>query len=188
MEVRHPVQEKQPRFNLQKFAQSIITPEGFTLEGVSMADSNNPNAVRLRLSTALMEDGEDLIDVHLVWIDTQRKREDSNGIRDNNTSSTATDSLRSIVSGRGSESSPAQGTTRKPAVLRTAGSFFSYVYPPTPLLHRLQSPAQQGYHAPQSAPAQSRQRPPYLRLRDRRQGALSSVAAYRNQGRHCQQD
>ncbi len=67
MEVRHSVQGKQPRFNLQKFAQSIITPEGFTLEGVSMADSNNPNAVRLRLSTALMEDGEDLIDVHLVW-------------------------------------------------------------------------------------------------------------------------
>ncbi len=69
MEVRHSVQERRPRFNLQKFAQSIITPEGFTLEGVSMEDSNNPNAVRLRLSTALMEDGEDLIDVDLELLE-----------------------------------------------------------------------------------------------------------------------
>lgn len=66
MEVRHSV-EKQPRFSLQKFAQSIITPEGFTLEAVSMEDSNNPNVVRLRLSTAHTEDVGELLDVHLVW-------------------------------------------------------------------------------------------------------------------------
>ncbi len=67
MEVRHSVQERQPRFNLQKFAQSIIVPEGFTLEAVGLKESDNPSAVRLRLSTALMSGDKDIIDVYFVW-------------------------------------------------------------------------------------------------------------------------